>query len=315
MRTSVLGRTKLQVSELCFGALCMGPCQKKMDLESSAELVSAALRGGVNFIDTAQVYGTYAPIRLAVKRTGIRPVIASKSLATGFTSMCKDVLFALYALRVIPIDIFLLHGARACENVFEERKGAWRCLRMLKAIGLIRAIGISTHSVKVTQLAATRDDVDIVFPLINLRGMGILHGTREDMEKAVRSCVKNGKGVYLMKALAGGSLISRYVEAMNFARGIPGVQAIAVGMVSVDELRYNLDFFSGVSVAPPSIANTTPKAFFVSRGLCVGCGACAERCPNGAINMTGAYANIDASKCLTCGYCVEVCKQFAIRMV
>ena len=40
-----------------------------------------ALRLGVNFIDTADLYDTYSYIRRAIERTGIRPVISSKCYA------------------------------------------------------------------------------------------------------------------------------------------------------------------------------------------------------------------------------------------
>lgn len=47
-----------------------GPAQKDMPVEESAKLVEAAILGGINFIDTAQMYQTYAPIRLGIKRPG-----------------------------------------------------------------------------------------------------------------------------------------------------------------------------------------------------------------------------------------------------
>ena len=48
----------------------MGPLQKNMGDEDAASVVERALRGGVDFIDTAQVYSTYRPIKIALDRIG-----------------------------------------------------------------------------------------------------------------------------------------------------------------------------------------------------------------------------------------------------
>ncbi|MHB0912207.1 MAG: aldo/keto reductase [Armatimonadota bacterium] len=312
LKRSCLGNTGIAVTEICFGALCMGPCQKNYDLAYSTELVSTALKNGINFIDTAHIYRTYMPIALAMKRTGLRPVITTKSLAIEYDTMKRDVETAFCELCLKRVDIFLLHGARANADVFEVREGAWRCLKEYKAKGRIRAIGISTHSVAVTRLAAERDDVDIIFPLINIDGLGIMHGGREEMEEAISLCRKCGKGVYLMKALGGGNLANNYLDAMSYVRGIEGSSAIAVGMISADELQYNIDFFSGIVRENPEMDN---KRLFVSAGLCKGCGRCVNACPNNAISITNKVAIISSESCLTCGYCVTECGEFAIRMV
>ncbi|MBN2332798.1 MAG: hypothetical protein JXO49_01690 [Deltaproteobacteria bacterium] len=81
MRRMLLGRTGLEVSEVCFGALPMGPLQKNLPVDVCRNIIVRALRGGIDFIDTAQMYKTYEPIRLALKQVPRRPVLASKSTA------------------------------------------------------------------------------------------------------------------------------------------------------------------------------------------------------------------------------------------
>ena len=81
------------------------------------------------------------------------------------------------------IDIFLMHEVRSGQ--LEERKGAWQALKDAKAQGLVRAIGLSTHHVDITEAAASMEDLDVVFPLINYAGLGIRKGdafaTKEEM--------------------------------------------------------------------------------------------------------------------------------------
>lgn len=314
MNEIILGRTGIMVTELCFGALPMGPAQKNMPVMKSAEIVTKALRCGIHFIDTAQIYRTYEPIRLAMETTGIRPVIATKSPASTYVDMDTAVNEALNSLGVEYIDIFLLHAARVGTDVFEAREGALKCLLDYKSKGIIRAIGISTHSVEIVEKASEHSDMDIIFPILNKAGMGILDGTLIDMERAIEQCFTNGKGVYIMKALAGGNLIGDYANSMEYVRQFAsGRAAIAVGMVSTDEVDMNVRYFNGETINIES--DKLVKKFFVVPSLCKSCGSCVETCHSDALTIPDSCAIIDDSKCLRCGYCVTSCPQFAIRMI
>ena len=312
-----LGKTGIEVTELCFGALPYGPLQKNLSLEECTDITSAALEMGINFVDTAQAYKTYEPIRLAMKRTALRPVIATKSAAKSYEDMQIAVDEALKALDADYIDIFHLHAARADINVFDERSGAFNCLMDNKAMGKIKAVGISTHSAAVTSLAAGMEQIDVVFPIINIKGMGILHGTRDEMAAAISSCIANDKGVYLMKVLAGGSLVDDYHGALTYARSLKGYSSIAIGMVSRQELDFNMKYFSQACPdisAMPSIT-AFKKQFHVVESLCKSCGTCITICPNNAITDQAGKALIDKANCLQCGYCIGECKEFAIRLI
>ena len=52
--------------------------------------------------------------------------------------------------------------------------------------------------------------------------------------------------------------------------------------------------------------------FIVNKEKCVGCGACVNTCPIGAISMDKDKAEIDGGKCVDCGRCVQVCPAGAI---
>jgi predicted aldo/keto reductase-like oxidoreductase len=318
MKTNILGNTGIEVTELCFGALPMGPLQKNMTLVNCAKIVETALQKGISFVDTAQMYKTYAPIREAIKSTGIRPVIASKSTASDYEGMENAILEALEQLDVDFLDIFLLHAARMGTEVFEKRAGAIECMKDYKSKGLIRAVGISTHDVRVADLTADRHDMDIMFPIINRTGTGILNGTVEDMQRAVLKNHAAGKGVYLMKVLAGGNLIDDYIKSVDFARSIEGYHSIAIGMVSPEEVDFNVAYFNNTfdPEKTPTLKGYSKK-YTVVNSLCKGCKACIAACPNYAIEYDEEKkkAYIREEKCLTCGYCTSACKEFAIRTI
>ena len=209
MKKKVLGNTGIEVSIAGFGVLPMGPSQLALTVEEGAEIIRYALKNGINFLDTAQYYRTYPYISKALENGEFDDVIiCSKSLCWDYEGMMEAILEAKESLNRDVIDIFLMHEVRAGQ--LEDRSGAWEALKDAKAKGLVRAIGLSTHHIDVTSAAASMDDLDVVFPLINYAGLGIRKGeefgTKEEMLKAIAECHKAGKGIFSMKAFGGGSL-------------------------------------------------------------------------------------------------------------
>jgi aryl-alcohol dehydrogenase-like predicted oxidoreductase/Pyruvate/2-oxoacid:ferredoxin oxidoreductase delta subunit len=316
MKKIVLGNTNLEVTELCFGALPFGPLQKNLAPEESAEILSYALDLGVNFIDTAQMYKTYEPIKIALRNRKNRPIIATKTHCLTYEDTKDAVKEALKGMGVDYIDIFHLHSARYSTDVFDIKKDVLKCLKEYKEKGIIKAIGISTHSVKVVEKAAYRDDIDVVFPLINKVGRGILEGTVDEMKDAINLCEREGKGIYLMKVLGGGTLIDDFKESIEFARNLSDNYSIAIGMVSKEEVLFNVKYFNGEQDLDGIINTKNKKEIKVFEGVCVSCGSCIKACHSNAISFNDKEkAFIDQSKCIQCGYCIAACPSFAIRVV
>jgi aryl-alcohol dehydrogenase-like predicted oxidoreductase len=67
MNYRTLGRTGWKVSEISFGAWAIGSAWGKVDDKESLAALHAALDGGVNFFDTADVYGDGHSERLLAK--------------------------------------------------------------------------------------------------------------------------------------------------------------------------------------------------------------------------------------------------------
>ena len=316
MRKIIMGRTGLEVSELCFGTLPIGPLQKNVAIEDAADIISYGLKAGINFIDTAQAYKTYPHICLAIKKSQKLPIISTKSSAKTYEDMCAAIEQALQELGVDKLDIFLLHAARVNNKVLEERKSPLKCLLDYREKGVINAVGISTHVVEVVNIAARNPEIDVVFPILNYLGMGILGGTRDEMENAINECHKNNKGVFMMKVLAGGNLVNNYITSMNYITSFSsGRFPIAIGMLNKSEVDMNISYLNNEDIPSAMVDSAVlNKRFVIMKGQCIKCKKCVEVCHSSAITVNDAPAEINEAKCLKCGYCVAECPQFAIRM-
>ncbi len=313
MKTNALGRTGIVVTELCAGTLPLGPLQKNCTVDEGAALIAAQLRGGVNFIDTAQLYLTYPHIRRALELTGSRPVIATKSGKAEYAGMAAAVAEARDALGVACLDIVHLHAARMGPDLCEVRAGALQCLKECRKRGEVRAIGVSTHDVRTVRMAAEHPDIDVVFPLYNAAGLGMLNGDAAAMRDAIALALANGKGVYLMKVVGGGQLLGRYREVVEDARAL-GTASLALGAVTEAEALFNVAYFAGTLPADAVFPKASDKTYQAIGFLCNNCGTCRTTCGSAAISERDGKACIDAAKCVRCGYCVPACPQFAIRV-
>ncbi len=315
MKKKILGNTGIKMTEITLGSLTMGPLQAKLSLEEAKRVILAALDKGINSIDTAEMYGMDGPIKAALAEYSGEIILASKSTATSYSEMEKSVLGALLGLGREYLDIFYLHAAKVTPEVFEERSGALQCLLDYKSKGIIRAVGIATHVVPVVQKAAEIADVDVVFPLINKKGLGIVSGTVADMVSAIQIASQNGKGIVAMKALAGGNLLGDIKAAFSFVRSIEGITSVAVGMSHVDEVEVNVRMFMDEDILESDLERLrSTKRLFVAR-FCTGCGTCVTACPNEALGVIEGKVVVDENNCILCGYCNPVCPEFALRLV
>jgi aryl-alcohol dehydrogenase-like predicted oxidoreductase len=165
----------LTVRRIGFGAMRLTGDQvwgEYPDRGGAIALLQHVVESGVNFIDTADVYGPHSNELLIHEALHPYPddlVIATKG---GFVRggydystlgavgnpnyLRQSVHMSLRRLGLDRIDLYYLHSGRATDAPFEEQVGV---LAELRAQGLIRHIGLS--NVTVEQFEAGREIVEI----------------------------------------------------------------------------------------------------------------------------------------------------------
>lgn len=235
MQFRPLGRSGLQVSPLAFGGNVFG---WTVDEALSHRLLDAWLDAGFNFIDTADVYSSWAPghtggesetiIGQWLRRSGKRDrvVLATKvgkPMGPGRkglspTYIREAVEASLKRLQTDRIDLYQSHDDDL-DTPLADTLGAFADL--IRA-GKVRAIGASNYTAPRLAEAldvAQRENLpryESLQPLFNLYD-------RAEFETALEPlCLERGIGVINFYALAAGFLTGKYRTAADAAKSVRG---------------------------------------------------------------------------------------------
>ena len=160
MRYNQLGRTGLFVSELCLGTMTFGgqgmwEAIGTLDQDASDEIVKKAIDAGINFLDTANVYGFGNSEKItgqAIKNLGIardEVVVATKVMGpmgegpnqkgTSRYHVMDQVRQSLERLQLDHIDLYQIHGWDPITPIEETMRALDDCVRS----GMVRYVGVS----------------------------------------------------------------------------------------------------------------------------------------------------------------------------
>lgn len=315
MEYRLLGSSKISVSRLGFGALTIGPLQAGLSPTAGGAVIRLALEQGINFIDTAELYGTYPHIKAALAEYSGEVIVASKSYAYDYQAMEQSVYDACRELNRDYIDIFSLHE-QVSRLTLKGHRPALDFLIKAKQSGLIRAIGVSTHTIEVVKAATLIPEIDVIHPIINQAGLGIIDGTAEQMLTAINEAAQAGKGIYAMKVLAGGHLGHDATNALQWALDQPALSSMVVGMQSTNEVIVNKAIVCRQQPPEPQFsAVISRRRQLLIEDWCSGCGRCVRRCPMGALALAETRAVVNHKQCVLCGYCAAVCPEFCLKVI
>jgi aryl-alcohol dehydrogenase-like predicted oxidoreductase len=249
------GKTKLKVSRICFGTepftIPKGPVGQKtggdISPKTGGRILKNALDVGVNFWDTSDDYGTHPHVAEGLRLVRRREVvIADKSYAKTCDEAKADLEKSLSDLGTDYIDIMLLHNVPHTKQPklekLKKRLGALKIFCEAKENGILRAVGLSTHSTMVVESASMIPDIDIICTVLNKTGAWIEDGTLEEHVSAIKNAHEAGKAVYVIKLLNAGKLRNESESSLRFAFNYHSfIDAFNIGMYSIDEVRTNLE--------------------------------------------------------------------------
>lgn len=316
MEYSLLGNTNLKVSKLCFGTLTIGPLQSNLSIEEGTEVIGEAINRGVNLFDTAELYDTYKYLKNAIKLYGRdKFIISTKSYSYDRKTAEASLYKALEELDTDTIDIFSLHEQES-EHTLRGHREALEYFLEMKQKGIIKAVGISTHHIGAVTAATKMKEIDVIHPIINIAGLGIQDGTKEEMLQAIKNAYDAKKGIYAMKALGGGNLLNKVDECFDFILNIDSINSVAVGMQTKEEVIANVLRFENKEI-PDDLRNKIsrkPRKLLIDF-WCEKCGSCVEHCKHNALVIKDNKVNVITEKCVLCGYCSNYCPQFCIKII
>ena len=228
MQFRTFGRTGLQLSVLGFGCGAVGGLMVRGDPADQERTVARAIASGVNYFDTAVLYGNgESEINLGRVLQKLKPagvVVATKvRVPQGETGRIADVVTAslegsLARLHLDRVDILHLHNpitgagggsALSAAEVLEDVVPAFDRLRRQGKIGFlgISAVGDTAALHRVIDSRAF-DSAQVVYNMLNPSAAGPLPANypAQDYGRLFDHTAAAGVGVVGIRVLAGGAL-------------------------------------------------------------------------------------------------------------
>ncbi len=229
--TRKLGRTGIKVFPLGFGGI---PIQR-LNTREAVKIVRAAVKLGINFIDTARAYSdSEEKIGLALENVEKKIFLATKTPKLDKKGSLNDIKISLDRLKVSSIDIYQLHGINDRNSLKEVMKsdGALSGLKQAKKAGKIKHIAITGHNNEILLEALETGDFSTVQFCYN-------YIENDCEEKLIDYCLENDIGMIAMKPLAGGRLENPAV-ALKYVLSKEGIIPDP-GMETIEEVKENME--------------------------------------------------------------------------
>ncbi|SKA29657.1 aldo/keto reductase [Consotaella salsifontis] len=247
-----LGRSDMEITRVGFGAWAVGGANSpfnwgNQDDRQSVAAIRHAVARGINWIDTAPIYGmghSEEVVReaLAEMPAAERPfvftkcgIVWEKGEASETTrrvgapaSIRREVEASLKRLGVERIDLYQMHWPAEDGTPLEEY---WQTFQELKQEGKVRAVGLSNHSVEQLERAEVIGHVDSLQPPFS--------AIRRDAAAELSWCGAHETGVIVYSPMQSGLLTGRF--SLERAEALaPGDWRRRNPLFSGEALRKNL---------------------------------------------------------------------------
>ncbi|MEN8116557.1 MAG: aldo/keto reductase [Bacteroidota bacterium] len=214
----------------------------KQDKHKSLDLIQFAYDKGIRYFDTADTYGTHQLIAEALKdrnreeytltskiwvREGGIPEPERPDANIVVDRFRKE-------LNTDYIDLVQIH-CMVEENWTETMKPQMDILENLKAKGIIRAHGVSVHSLDAMKDAVNHPWVDVIHVRINPYGIAMDKPEPEEVVEVINQLHQAGKGVIGMKLVGNGKLRNDSEKIDNSLRFVLGLGSVDMMIIGFEE--------------------------------------------------------------------------------
>ncbi len=277
-----LGRTGLKVSAVSFGA-------KQVDHPS---LLMAAFDAGINYFDTARLYGegrNEQVIGEFLKTRRDKVYLATKAYPS--CKSAQDVEECLHAslksLQTDYVDIYQIHRVHTLEHLKNEDIRSF--LLKVRDQGKIRFMGITMHKNSAEVLSAAAEDGFFDTALV---AYGYKNRDDQPLIEAIEKAHRAGMGIIAMKTQQGGYKMKEgepgtpHQALLRYALSNPNISCAIPGMNTFEMIEQNTAVM-GTKLSSADLRDLQRYEQQTASVFCRMCGMCNGTCRNGlAISET-----------------------------
>lgn len=333
------------ISEIGMGSAYMA----EAGMDEAVKALRRAYEGGINYFDLAAGDGACFPIWgeafSDVRRNVLFQIHFGAEYSKGtygwsldLDTVKRSVDRQLCELRTDYIDYGFIH----CQDELSDwdtyqKNGVFAYLMQLHEKGIVRHIGLSSHTPAVIQSILDEAPVDMLMFSVNPAydyGRGdYANGSVDERAEVYRRCEREGIGISVMKPFSGGQLLDAAqspfrkaltpYQCIRYALDKPGVLTVLPGAQSVREVETLLAY----EEQPEEALDYSVIGSFApveASGKCVYCNHC-KPCPMGIdVGLVNKYYDlakagdplavehyktlaVNAADCVGCGHCDERC--------
>ena len=329
--------------------LGMGGIQHTPPEEIEA-IIRKAIDHGVNFFDLCAGGAVYAPFARAIagqrEKVFLQVHFGAVYDEKGEYGWCRDFdtirktfLWELETLGTDYVDFGFLHCVDEHED-FDKLVaiGVLDYLKELKAQGVVKHIGFSSHTPSVANRIIDTGLVDMMMFSINPaydfeKGDDYGIGSVGERFALFQRCHKEGVGISVMKPFFAGQLLTAeqspfgaaltHAQCLQYAIDRPGVLTAVPGVQTMEHLDQLLAFLQATDEEKDYLVIGSFTADTLA-GVCVYCNHC-QPCPAGIdVGLANKYydlalagdaiaanhyskLSVKADACLKCGHCDSRC--------
>lgn len=242
-----LAQTGIQVSCLALGTGTRGwvfkSNQTKLGEKGFIDLAQHAFDAGITFFDTADIYGSHKFLRAALKYIPREKIVILTKIWTSpndwIDYKCGTAALDRFRKEIGTdyLDIVLIH-CQTSANWPEEQQKLCDELTDAKAKGIIRAHGVSCHSLPALKAAAASSWVDLIFGRINHTGAA-MDDVPERVMPVLEQAHNRGKAVVGIKIFGCGKLVetAQREASLRYVLTSGHVDALSIGFESCEQIN------------------------------------------------------------------------------